>query len=537
MSDNCKMFEKNSKDINKDINKNITENMKENISVCNVDKKCLECDAYNFSQREEWYKSKLSENGLYYNYTDADGQEGSVRIFEYTFPMLKDIANRTLAEEDILSKMLETINSKKLNENLDIYEEVYDEYADIGEAAKVLKGVPVIVKNSYKVHSDYTSEKVNVINNKRFTTDVPDKFDNTIYIFGKSGVYGYGVEDSDTIASKLQNFINERYDKKLRVVNCGVAAISDVEIRHNIESIDYKPGDIIVNIVLKRRCYDEENKGCNLSRRYTDLLPLFNETQNRKTMFVDSVPHLNGRGNELIADKICGDILDYLATQNVREDATIKAENISVKEKTDNANVTVNDNSKEKTGAIVMNCNPFTLGHRYLIETAKKQVDKLYVFVVEEDKSVFKFKDRIELVRLGTKDLENVLVLPSGRFMISSLTFPEYFKKETEKNVVIDSSLDLQLFGEEVAKKYNISIRFAGEEPNDAVTRQYNRNMEEMLPKYGIEFREIKRVTTEGEVISATTVRECLKNGDYARLKKLVPDTTYNWLANNGYME
>lgn len=518
---NDKIFKTDNGDISKDIT--------EDISACNVDKKCLECDAYNFSQREEWYKSKLSENGLYFNYTNPDGQTGFVRIFEYTFPMLKNITNRTLAEEEILSKMLETINNRKLNENLDIYEEVYDGYADIGEAAKVLKGVPVIVKNGYKVHSDYNSEKINVINNKRFTTDIPDKYENTIYVFGKSGVYGYGVEDSDTIASKLQSFINKRCDKKLRVVNCGVAAISDAEIRHNLEAVDYKQGDIIINIVLKRRCYDEVKKDCNLSDRYTDLLPVFNEQPDRKTMFIDSVPHLNGRGNELIADRICSDILDYLASDNNIENTYTKSEAVSIK--TD-----VNDNPKEKIGAIVMNCNPFTLGHRYLIETAKGQVDRLYVFVVEEDKSVFPFKDRIELVRMGTKDLENVIVLPSGRFMISSLTFPEYFKKETEKNVVIDSSLDLQLFGEEVAKKYNISIRFAGEEPNDAVTRQYNRNMEEILPKYGIEFREIRRITTEGEVISATTVRECLKNGDYKRLRKLVPESTYNWLMNNGYM-
>ena len=33
-------------------------------------------------------------------------------------------------------------------------------------------------------------------------------------------------------------------------------------------------------------------------------------------------------------------------------------------------------------GAAVMNCDPFTLGHRYLIETATKQCDHLYVFVL-----------------------------------------------------------------------------------------------------------------------------------------------------------
>ena len=85
---------------------------------------------------------------------------------------------------------------------------------------------------------------------------------------------------------------------------------------------------------------------------------------------------------------------------------------------------------KNVNGAIVMNCNPFTRGHRYLIESAAKQVDTLYVFVVEEDKSFFPFTERLMLVRNGIKDLSNVIVLPSGKFMISSLTFPEYFVKK-----------------------------------------------------------------------------------------------------------
>ncbi|MDO4191499.1 MAG: adenylyltransferase/cytidyltransferase family protein, partial [Bacteroidales bacterium] len=40
-------------------------------------------------------------------------------------------------------------------------------------------------------------------------------------------------------------------------------------------------------------------------------------------------------------------------------------------------------------GCIVMNCNPVTKGHVYLIETAAKQVDTLHVFCVKEDASVF----------------------------------------------------------------------------------------------------------------------------------------------------
>ena len=63
-----------------------------------------------------------------------------------------------------------------------------------------------------------------------------------------------------------------------------------------------------------------------------------------------------------------------------------------------------------------MNCNPFTLGHRYLIEQASEKVDHLYVFVVEEDKSFFPFSDRIGLVKKGTADLKNITVKPSGKY-------------------------------------------------------------------------------------------------------------------------
>ena len=57
-----------------------------------------------------------------------------------------------------------------------------------------------------------------------------------------------------------------------------------------------------------------------------------------------------------------------------------------------------------KVGAAVMNCNPFTIGHRYLIETAAKECDLLYIFVLSEDKSEFSFADRLEMVKRGTAD-------------------------------------------------------------------------------------------------------------------------------------
>lgn len=191
---------------------------------------------------------------------------------------------------------------------------------------------------------------------------------------------------------------------------------------------------------------------------------------------------------------------------------------------------------RQRVGAIVMNCNPFTLGHRYLIETASSQCDKLYIFVVEEDKSVFPFEDRLKLVMEGVKDLDNVTVLHSGNFIISALTFPGYFNKSVDNNVSVDTSDDLTLFAKYIAPTLGINIRFAGEEPIDYITRQYNETMEELLPKHGIEFIEIPRKTMGDSVISASRVRKLLLEDNFDEIAEIVPETTLEYLKKNKEM-
>ena len=165
-----------------------------------------------------------------------------------------------------------------------------------------------------------------------------------------------------------------------------------------------------------------------------------------------------------------------------------------------------------------------------MVEYAAAKVVKLYIFVVEEDKSEFPFADRIELVRQGVKNFSNVEVLPSGKFIISQQTFSGYFNKASLQDVAVDSSEDVEIFAKEIAPTLGITVRFAGEEPKDNVTRQYNENMKRILPRYGIEFCEIPRKEFGDEPISASTVREAIKNGDIGKVKNLVPSTTFNYL-------
>ncbi|MBQ8927021.1 MAG: adenylyltransferase/cytidyltransferase family protein [Oscillospiraceae bacterium] len=190
----------------------------------------------------------------------------------------------------------------------------------------------------------------------------------------------------------------------------------------------------------------------------------------------------------------------------------------------------LSEGKPEHCGAIVMNCNPFTLGHRYLIETARAQVDHLYILAVEEDRSVFKFKDRIEMMRRGVADLPGVEVIPSGKFVISALTFPEYFEKGALQDETIDTTTDIEIFCTKIAPALHIKTRFVGEEPLDRVTNQYNMRMKEMLPEYGMQLIEIKRKESGEAVISASRVRKLLQEKQYDEVKKLVPQTTYDYL-------
>lgn len=174
-------------------------------------------------------------------------------------------------------------------------------------------------------------------------------------------------------------------------------------------------------------------------------------------------------------------------------------------------------------GAVVCNCNPFTLGHRFLIESAAKQCDALHVFVLSEDGALFSPKERIDLVRAGTADLKNVYVHESSVYLVSRATFPAYFIKETERVENVRTDLDLKLFCERIAPALGIKTRFVGTEPFCPVTNSYNKRMKELLPDYGINCIEIPR----HKDISASRVRALIKEGKLEETKLLVPETTY----------
>jgi len=184
----------------------------------------------------------------------------------------------------------------------------------------------------------------------------------------------------------------------------------------------------------------------------------------------------------------------------------------------------------QTVGAVVMNCNPFTLGHRYLIETAAAECGRLYVFVLSEDKSQFSAALRIELVRRGTADLPNVTVLPTGPYLISSATFPTYFLKDREQATQVQCALDIQVFSNHFAPYFGITRRYVGTEPLSPMTARYNEALKQHLPEAGIALREIPRLESGAEPISASRVRQLLEEKNWPALEALLPQTTLDYL-------
>lgn len=180
----------------------------------------------------------------------------------------------------------------------------------------------------------------------------------------------------------------------------------------------------------------------------------------------------------------------------------------------------------QPTGCIVMNCNPFTLGHHYLIEQAAKKVERLYVMVVKEDCSLFAYTERKAMVEQGVADIENVSVIDGSDYAISRATFPTYFLKRLDDAADTQMLLDLDLFRRHIAPALGATVRFVGTEPTDQLTRRYNQLMHEALK----DVREINRLEKDGNAVSASRVRKAMEEGDMNTIRQLVPPTTLPYI-------
>ena len=187
------------------------------------------------------------------------------------------------------------------------------------------------------------------------------------------------------------------------------------------------------------------------------------------------------------------------------------------------------DLDKDEYNAIVMNANPLTLGHEYLVDKTLENDRDLIIFVLEEDASYFSTRDRYEIVKKHYQDNDRVHVYKSGPYIISRATFPTYFLKKDTDKLKVYTELDAKIFARRIAKDLNIKKRYFGTEPIDKVTQKYNEMMKKILSEYGVESEFIERKTIDGEVISASKVREYYEN-DFLACKKYLSSDVYELL-------
>lgn len=345
--------------------------------------------------------------------------------------------------------------------------------------------------------------------------------DRTIYLIGPCLVEGWSA--SEQSLAEVMNTLLDQYGLTYKIVK-----ISSQFFPNEIMEYDIFEKDIVIFL------------GAGLAYSDYDLTEDYESYNGEKNLCTNSPLHISKAGCTLIANAIMNDIIipngdnaGVMGDKHVLHTAEKQQLNFEMEYELKLYLKRTNIPTymrRGNNGAIVMNANPFTIGHMRLVEYASSMVDRLYIFVVEEDASFFSFKERFDMVVQGTKDISNVIVLPSGNFMISNKTFYAYFTKDIDNGKKIDASYDILIFARYIVPYFGIKKRFVGDEPLDQVTAQYNEQMKTILPHYGCELIEISRFKNSNGVVSGSTVRKAIQEKKIDDLRHLLPKTSFEYI-------
>lgn len=383
--------------------------------------------------------------------------------------------------------------------------------------------------SKYLIHfteREYDDAKKGVLDKKVSNGCFAGQKVKTIYLIGPCIVAGWESFTDEELCTVLANKLN---DKKMNYKIFPIVMGKIPELNNKlILEYDIRQNDIVIFL---EDVIDYEMADLTLDH-------LYNDYRGEKWLYSDLPIHTTYFANKLIADELIQQIIEpvTMVSDEIYDDHILHKGEMQLTYEEMAALDRYLDNLMKSDyrpygtiGACVMTCNPFTKGHYHLIEFASKQVDWLYVFIVEEDAVFFPFTDRIEMVRQGVGNIKNVIILPSGRFMISKSTFKNYFEKEQKQDIVIDASKDIMIFKRYIAPALGITKRFVGEEPNDNVTNQYNQALKREFAE-DIKVIEIPRMKARGDIISASRVRKCLMENSWNEIDEMVPQTTLIYL-------
>ena len=285
---------------------------------------------------------------------------------------------------------------------------------------------------------------------------------------------------------------------------------------------DGHKGEAVANVIVSHLIAKANAEGCQCVKLYT-------KPDNRQLFESLSFRLIAESPNAILMETGVGGIEKYSEELRVKsEELGVKSEELRVKSEELKNDESVVSNARKPIGAIVMNANPFTLGHRFLVEQSSELVERLYVVVVREDCSMFSYNERKAMVSQGVRDIGNVVVVDGSDYAVSAATFPTYFLKQLSDATDTQIILDLDLYRHRIAPALGATIRFFGSEPTDPLTRRYNELMHQQLGEEHV--HEIQRKQQEGSAISASRVRKAMMEGCLWDAIQLVPPTTIPYI-------
>lgn len=415
----------------------------------------------------------------------------------------------------------------KGEEDPDFYGELYEkeDYKNGAAQREIFNGV-----RRFQYEMNLNGKYFNAKDGKRITCFQPEQYIGTVYLMGMCMIVGRHVEDQFTISSCLQKILQEK-GYYYRVENCGVITRRDAEIENWIEKINhFHSNDIVIY---------QSSIGEVIGAPCISTSKIFEKYHIPTEWVMDNCGHCNHKVNQLIADNLFGMIKQGLLRNQKEPDhygvSQINIHNIMqdyVRYKYLNRYFShFNSNRFHKIGAIVMNCDPFHKGHRYVIEQAMKQVECLIIFLIRESRTLFNFEERLQMVEEGVRDIENIIVVPNGDFVLSENNFREYYVRREDEVAAINAKYDLNVFAEYIAGPLHISHRFAGKETGNNTMKVYNDVMKELLPSKGITYVEVPKMMIDGEIIRSSRIRRHIRKQEYGKAFIMMTEPTKRYLS------
>ena len=362
---------------------------------------------------------------------------------------------------------------------------------------------------------DTSGKYLNIRSGERRTVGQPEDYERTIFFYGPCLVVGNFVADEYTIESWLQKRFIEA-GMKVRVVNCGSWG-DNVSILSRIVSTRFHKGDIVVALMQD---LNDPIDGVTTFHLWEAL----EKHRVSAEWLMDSPFHVNHHATKVYADELFSLVMQKIKSDTSDDLPIIYNVDIIEKFFIKKYFYGVDLEKYDSVAVCMFNANPFTSGHRYLVETAAKAADHVYLLIVRTHANLFSFGERYSMAVDSLRDLENVTVIPSGIFIGNAANFPGYFVKQFTSKTAEQCRSTIRTFAALAASLHATHV-FLGEEPADPVTMEVNRAYLEIMPQYGIRPMIVPRKTQNGEIITGSMVR-ALAEERSEKLREYVPAPT-----------